>query len=620
MRVSRAACAAVCLGLLWAPSALALSYVDQRFKVTGYWTGAEVVALRVQVKDASKDPRKGQVNGALTHVDAAAHVLGIGPITVDWSDSTDFEDLRPGDLQVGKSIKVVGRITAPGRMKAASFALGPRSLNRGTIQLIGAVAAGEADTAKTIKAAMLGVPVTIPLQVFNQRQALAQHPDKRSADDPLTFELFGGPLSVGGEFETTLRWRDNFDLDERQDDRLERLDLEAKLNLFYLFSESTSLFLEGKGTREQELLRDGRDLETESAWERGETWLFFDRLFGRNLGLQIGRQNFSDEREWWWDEDMDGVRLFYNAHPWSTELALTEPLARTSSLEEGIDPEERRVRRTLARVRWDWSYKQRVEAYFLAQDDRSGGARVGTTVDSEQEDENDATLRWFGLRAIGYPDLGGFGKSAYWLDTAVVWGDEALIDYEDAGDDLSRVNEVEQRRVRGWGADLGLSLTLRLPGKPTLSAGYAYGSGDAEPDDDTDRAFRQTGLNDNENRFAGENRFRYYGELLRPELSNLEISTLSLGFHFLDNSSVELAYHRYRQVESAAFLRDARLDLDPNGADPDIGRELDVVFGIDEWQHLALEAVAAVFEAGPAYGAQAGERAHNVFVKLNVSF
>lgn len=57
---------------------------------------------------------------------------------------------------------------------------------------------------------------------------------------------------------------------------------------------------------------------------------------------------------------------------------------------------------------------------------------------------------------------------------------------------------------------------------------------------------RQTGLQDNNGEFFGVDCFRYYGELLRPELSKLQITTLALGFRMLTNSSIEFVYHTDR--------------------------------------------------------------------------
>ena len=120
--------------------------------------------------------------------------------------------------------------------------------------------------------------------------------------------------------------------------------------------------------------------------------------------------------------------------------------------------------------------------------------------------------------------------------------------------------------------------------------------------------------------FAGVNRFNYYGELLQPELSNLSIFTAAIGFPLLQDSSVELIYHRYRQVAAADFLRDARIDADPNGENPDIGEEWDLVFGFEPWSDLELELIGSLFKAGDAYDSSAGKTAFNIVFQFNYRF
>jgi len=135
-----------------------------------------------------------------------------------------------------------------------------------------------------------------------------------------------------------------------------------------------------------------------------------------------------------------------------------------------------------------------------------------------------------------------------------------------------------------------------------------------------DDAFRQTGLQNNNTRFRGVDRFRVYGELLQPELSNLSIWTVALGKELGNDRSVELVYHRYRQRHASDELRDVRIDADLTGASTDVGEEIDLVFGIEQWKHIELELIGAGFRAGDAYGESAGDWAYALYGKLNYNF
>ncbi|MGH9960610.1 MAG: alginate export family protein, partial [Pyrinomonadaceae bacterium] len=146
------------------------------------------------------------------------------------------------------------------------------------------------------------------------------------------------------------------------------------------------------------------------------------------------------------------------------------------------------------------------------------------------------------------------------------------------------------------------------------------GSGDSKLDDDQDDSFRQTGLQNNRDRFNGVNRFRYYGDLLRPELSNLEIGSALSGFRFWSESSGELGYHWYRQVEAAPFLRETRINADPEGREESLGQEWDLIVGLEEWRHVDVELSGSLFRAGSAFGPLEGELAYQVLLEIDYNF
>ena len=99
-------------------------------------------------------------------------------------------------------------------------------------------------------------------------------------------------------------------------------------------------------------------------------------------------------------------------------------------------------------------------------------------------------------------------------------------------------------RLRGYALDA--SATYRIsnhPLNPKVTLGYAYGSGDDNPNDTTNHEFRQTGLQSNESKFGGIPKFKVYGEALDPELSNLKIFTMGFGFQPAPRVSVEPQRH-----------------------------------------------------------------------------
>jgi len=224
-------------------------------------------------------------------------------------------------------------------------------------------------------------------------------------------------------------------------------------------------------------------------------------------------------------------------------------------------------------------------------------------VDVDGDDPSDADLVWLGGRTSGRVPTGAAGELDYLLDGAWVGGHETAFNPETPQCHEGRCNvaRVGARTVNGAGLDLRTTWAARLPWRPALTLAYAFGTGDAGSGHGTDRAFRQTGLELDRDRFRGVARFQTYGALLDPELSNLHIVTGALGFRFLPASSLELIYHYYRQAQPATFLRNAGLDGHLTGNSRALGQELDAVLSLREWEHVDLQFVGALFYSGSAY-------------------
>ena len=122
------------------------------------------------------------------------------------------------------------------------------------------------------------------------------------------------------------------------------------------------------------------------------------------------------------------------------------------------------------------------------------------------------------MRSFGEP-LDGL---EYWLDAAYVRGRDSSTD------------------IRAFGADMGATYTFDAPLTPYVTLAYAFGSGDRSTTKGTDESFRQTGLQDNDAKFGGVASFRYYGEVLDLELSNISIYTAGIGFRPTKMSSIDL--------------------------------------------------------------------------------
>jgi len=179
---------------------------------------------------------------------------------------------------------------------------------------------------------------------------------------------------------------------------------------------------------------------------------------------------------------------------------------------------------------------------------------------------------------------------------------------------------VIDQEVGGWAIDAGVTYLFPSTGEPRITLGYALGSADHNQDDGIDRSYRQTGLHTNEPGFGGVQRFRGYGRLLDPELSNLGILTVGLGCSLLRSSSLDLVLHDYRLVERAETLRDARLETALTGEHRGVGQSLDLVLAIEEWRRFEFEVSASVFRGGEAFGADKGEWIFGSFLAARIAF
>jgi hypothetical protein len=223
--------------------------------------------------------------------------------------------------------------------------------------------------------------------VFVIKDAGAQEPnfaDQHKDAQPSSWE-------IEGEYEVKLDFRKNFALDRPNRDDLFRFDQEFQLRWSYRYNDWISFLLEGKVLGEHELYTGGRGRRSQVEPERGETWVHFENLFGRDRSLKLGRQNFDEPRRWWWDDDLDAVAWRYRPDSWLFEFGVGRELPRKSLL-ENFEPENKGVIRVLARANWLYFKDHAMDLFFLYHNDRSATQSIGALVPTDREDPNDARL------------------------------------------------------------------------------------------------------------------------------------------------------------------------------------------------------------------------------------
>jgi hypothetical protein len=374
-------------------------------------------------------------------------------------------------------------------------------------------------------------------------------------------------ISFAGEVQYDLEWRGNHDLQEQQ--HRDRLIHEASTTLEFTmnFSRQVMAFAKFRAGSADVLFDQDANANAANSLRVEEAFVLLEDLIADGVSLEIGRQDFDDGREWLMDESLDAVRLWLNADGSEFEFSL-------SRREFTSDVALADINNLLAG--WHTHPLADLDAFFYAM-----------TRDKDEASIYSSWRRhWYGA-SVEYDS----GAWTAWLDASLLRGRESLNTLNSHGLDAMLM----------W-APSGMEW------HPSLYAGYAMGSGSAWPPSNfQDGNFRQSGLNDNNDRLNGITSFRYLGELMRPELANLRVFTLGGGVRWARDFSVDLVWHHYAQDEASAHLFDSRLRLTPQGIYPELGTEWDLIVGFDAGRAFDMELVLAKFEPGRAFAATASD-------------
>jgi alginate production protein len=371
-------------------------------------------------------------------------------------------------------------------------------------------------------------------------------------------------LWSGSEVVISLEGNDDYDLDRDKDDHLYLLEPEVRIAFAYLPARPWQAYAEFQFDGRAFLSKGEENDESSEGHLRIRQLYALFPDFAPGWSLQFGRQRYKDRWSWWYDERIDAVRFDWRRGDFGVEAsAAREKLFRDDLLRRGS---EEPVDYYMLVGRYAPDKNLDVSGYLIAKRDQESGDR-----------ENPVFL---GLQSVGRisSDL------RYAVNLATVRG------------------SANGRDIRAFGADLMAAYRFDIPWQPFVTLGVAYGSGDANRAHGVDGNFRQTGLQDNESRTFGRTSFKYYGEVIDPELSNLCILSVGVGVRPLREASAELIYHRYRQVEAADELFDSDLEEDPNGDDRRLGEEVDLVIAYRPNQRAKVSLVLGAFVPGEAFG------------------
>ncbi|MBU3069085.1 alginate export family protein [Aestuariicella sp. G3-2] len=281
--------------------------------------------------------------------------------------------------------------------------------------------------------------------------------------------------------------------------------------------------------------------------------------------LSLGRYYYEDSRGFLFHQSVDGIHA---QHHWKTsgwDWQFTAFAGRQGVWKEDFLANQGIDDTSYGFLEWKAHNQQRqASAYMFFR---------------ESHNRQNDSPQIFGVRSLGQIT----NSLDHWLELMVARG------------------ESGNESIRAYAMDVGA--IWQMSSWASAVVGYAYGSGDKQLDDGIDQRFRQSGLQLNNGWIGrGGAKLKYYGELTKPELSNISLSTLGLRFTPFEKASIELLYHDYRQAQADTQFYGFGLKDSPNGIDKGLGEEWDLVLSYRKIPGWKLELNLAQFRPGKAFG------------------
>lgn len=528
-----------------------------------------------------------ELRAVIESVDPAARTLRILGFTVALSPDAEITREPSGnatfeDLVAGLRVRADGAVSPDGTFLAKRIRI--RESQYAEHRMVGRITEVRDLTSGTATLKVLGVTVLVnestDLQVEGKtRQAFRARRIGLVDEDDLVFlgeRRIGRHIAWSGEFRIRYEQRSNPDLDASTSDGTNAPELFTIMGATAGFG-PVSLYGEIEGNREY-FIRGGEPTAVDDSRGKLRVSQAYIELVGiPRLAIVAGRQKFQDERKWYYDnKNLDAVRIFADLNPVTLEASISRDL-----FDKELNRSDQDRTNLIFRASWRPVRDVAIEGYYIDRDDRT---------------KNQDSPRLIGLRAIGDP-----GRHVdFWLDLVREDGTRGRTD------PLTRSLVV--RPIDAHAIDAGLTFRPRASLDPSFTASWALASGDHTPvpasgglPRGTDGTFRQSGLHRDRGTWNGLVSFRYYGEVLAPELTNLRVLTLGAGLRPGGIWSTDLVYHRYRQDVASPRLERTKIDERPSGLDPQLGSEWDLILGYEPGERLELRLTAGRFDPAGAF-------------------
>ena len=247
------------------------------------------------------------------------------------------------------------------------------------------------------------------------------------------------PVRVEATVTVDYELEEDYGLDESSDDNQSKLEPEFALDISFAPHPRVQGFVNLELSRRFVLEERGEIRNPETSLKVKEAYLTIDDVLVDGLSMQLGRQEFKDRREWIYDEELDGIRLYFRRDAVGVEMSATREELIDKDLLNKSDP--RMIINYVVLGRFEPTERTELNGYLIVRDDRT----------SRRQD------RVF----LGLSSFGGLTpRLTHWVDAAVQWGSNGSSDLEGVGFDVGatyRLTSLPWRLL----SDGGFCLRLR---------------------------------------------------------------------------------------------------------------------------------------------------------------
>ena len=548
--------------------------VIKAVEVEGYWDSSGFF-IATDIEELP-NPRRPKLRGEITEIDLEKSEITMYGMDIEIDEQTQFIESGDGDMSI-ESLKVGQRVEISCNIDDDDGEWEARKIKTRGIKdsdkIKFAIAKFHIDGIPPDTLEVDGLKIILDEKTdVNEPASSIEDMENNLFDDLLqndvrytdNVKLLGGDFYLAANYRTTLRSETEYDLSESTESDYNNMEPELRLEVSHyekgLFSAYGQLRVRKKYNFNTDRINPpSQDLDLKLT----QLYVLLRDLGTSGLALQTGRQDFDEPREWLFDEYLDAVRLYYYGRA---------PLLFEGAVIHAVSPLKDKFKT------WTDIFFQ--TRYYLNNDSFLRGYILSR---SDSDNDRNREPRWFGLGFYGEFD-NGFRP---WLEASIMRG-------TDKGEDQ-----------KASAVDAGITVSaVNIDFEPSLTVGYAYASGDKTGGDGESNDFRQTDYEDNVDYLGGVNTVKYYGELIDPELTNLNIFTAGAGIKPIENGSLEIIYHNYEQDQPDNELKGDLIDppARPNGIDTWLGWEIDFVLGISNiWERVTFSWIYAIFKPGDAF-------------------